>query len=155
MDSGVKLIFPWREVPLPLRNQIRLYFGIGVAGLLIALGLLTTVPFDQPQLVTRNDFAGSAIFAVASLVPLGYAIALLWTRTVIEFGLAGMKLAEWIGPFRRQRQRDWANIAAIRTHYVIHSPDQQFGPPPTDGVIEIAGRGAQPLWVAHDYPREW
>lgn len=153
-QNGTKLVFPWREIPSPLRVQIRIYYALGLGGLLIAF-LLASVAVSQPgDELTAKEFGGAVIVAILGLAALGYAVSLSWTRSIIEFSRHRLKLTEQVGLSRRCRERVWANVASIRTHNLIHTPGES-AEPPTAGTLEIAGRGAQPLWVAHDYPRDW
>src|SRR5262249_20082743 len=155
MFDGWKYTFPWREVPPPLRTKLQHYLlAAAVAGVVgIGLALWADRTADVPSRVFLQCVAAAAGLAAAAAV--GLCALFTWTRSEVEITSDGVTLIERQGMMRRVCHRTWDRIARIVTHHLIHYPHQRYGDPPTVGTLEIVGKGAQTLWFAHDYPREW
>ena len=154
-DSGVKLVFPWREIPGPLRKQINFFLELGGLVSLFAAGMLAWAIFDGAERRNAPALVGFVICVLGAAFAFGYAVCLMWTRSIVDYDPEGLQLVEQQGLIRRKRTRKWRNVARLATHHLVHSSDQLGDPRSTIGVLEVVGAGAQTLWFAHDYPRDW
>ena len=153
--DGWKYTFPWREVPLPVRAKLQGYLVTAVVTGVVGLGLVLWADgvADMPSRVFMRALAAFA--GLGTVVLVGLRAVYTWTRSEIEIGLDSVTMIERQGPFCRARRRTWDHVARIVTHHLVHYPHQRFEEPTTIGTLEIVGKGAQTLWFAHDYPRDW
>src|SRR5438067_307340 len=111
--AGLKLVFPWRQPPKPLRVVIQNQILIGccaVVGALIAGGWIVAKPDDYyyPGIALVLTLAVAGTF-------LGRGIGLMWTRTEIVITADGLRLTEQEGIIRRTHDRPWRRIEKLVT----------------------------------------
>lgn len=153
--TGWKLVFPWRAIPQPLRRKIHHYLLGGSVALLVGVVLLAFSFAAKPP-EQRAPLLGLFMMgAVLALYLVAIAVNHIWTRSAVEVTADGVRLIEQQGLFKRVRKRPWIHVRKLVTHHIIHSPDPKDGPRTDTGALEVVGHGAQTLWFAHDYPREW
>src|SRR5262249_54991139 len=93
-DSGIKLVFPWREIPPPLRKQINFYLELGGIVSLFAIGMLAWAVYDGGDKRNAPALIGCVICAVGAAFAFSYAICLMWTRSIVEYDSETLQLVE-------------------------------------------------------------
>jgi hypothetical protein len=150
---GHRFVFPWRDTPAQLRRGIRSLAWAGALALLAGTVVLGYMLGGPPAQEPGPGFAASGVLLMLGAMLFGYGWCLSWTRSGAELTATELRLWEQRGALVTRRVRTLDRIDRLNTHFLKHLGE--VNEPDTQGVIEIVGRGAQALWFAADYPRDW